>query len=402
MSIRRSILKRGLATILTLGLGFMPVSSAFADTTIGGTKWVDSLTFGGDLRLRHDWMVNTGGRPDRNRERFRFRFGAEAVIQDWMAAFRLGTSSYNSNNGTTSGSQVSGNQTMGGGFGQKPLWVDLAYVQYKAQENIKLIGGRMPNPFWQLYASDSMWDPDLNPEGYAQKYEWPTSDRLRLFANLAQLPVNEIGSNEEDPWVFGEQLGIKSTWFDETKVNLAIADYGFIHETTNTFGVPDPKYGNSIKVVGGNQVLSSPFNILQLTGELAFHAMSIPLSIQGDFVSNNQETTGKGRNGYQTGFIAGKASAAQTWELAYFYKYLGANATVSSFADDDFGNGGTNRAGHIFWVGYSPRDYVQFKVKYYITRVLDQTLSNTAWNPGFNSTYDKDLNRLFVDCSVKF
>jgi len=68
-------------------------------------------------------------------------------------------------------------------------------------------------------------------------------------------------------------------------------------------------------------------------------------------------------------------------------------------ADDDFGNGGTNRAGHIFWVAYSPRDYVQLKVKYYITRVLDQTLtSGGATFTGFNG----DTNRLFLDVLVKF
>src|SRR5205814_7746605 len=101
--------------------------------------------------------------------------------------------------------------------------------------------------------------------------------------------------------------------------------------------------GNDISTGAAGQpaagTLLTPFNILQLTGELAFHAGPIPLSLQGDYVSNTQESRQHGRNGYQTGFIAGKASAARTWEGAYFFKYLEQNATEADLADDDFGHG---------------------------------------------------------------
>ena len=390
-------LKRAGGVLAILWLGIAPLSSVFADTSVEGQKWVDSLKFGGDLRLRGDGLLNSGGKSDRSRERFRLRFGAEFTTQDLLAALRFASGS---------GSQLSANQTEGAAFGQKPLWIDLAYLQYKPQEYVKLVGGRMPNAFWQLYASDSMWDPDLNPEGTAEKVEIPADERLKVFANFAQMPISEVKGNESDPWMFGEQVGAKATLFEETRLTMAIADYGFMNETKSPlFGsviaadaTNGHSFGNSRTAAGDAGILTSPFNILQFTSELAFHAGPVPLSLQGDFVTNTRENLGRGRNGYQTGFIAGKASAAHTWEGAYFYKYLQDNATIADFADDDFGNGGTNRAGHIFWVAYSPRDYVQFKLKYYITRVLNQALTEVQKDP----VYDGDINRVFVDVMVKF
>lgn len=395
-----SIKKRGIAAVIALFLAIGYTAPSFADTTIGGNNWVDSIKFGGDLRLRHDTLQEMGGQTDRNRERFRLRFGTEVTIQDWMAKIQFAS-------GT--GSQLSANQTESGQFSQKALWIDEAYLQWKATPNLKLLGGRMANPFYQLYASDCMWDPDLKPEGYAQKVDLPVGERLGLFANMAQMPTTDAftsagsATSDKNVWIFGEQIGARTILFEETKLTMAIADYGFMNETTNPMGGISLNPGNSISATG---LLLTPFNIVEFTNELAFHAGPVPLSLQGEFVTNTQYQRGAGtaalrggRNGYQTGVIAGKAAAKGTWEGAYFYKYLEQNATVANLADDDFGNGGTNRAGHIFWIAYAPRDFVQIKLKYYITRVIDQTLTTAGASfTGQNG----DTNRLLLDVMLKF
>jgi hypothetical protein len=396
---KTNAVKRGIAVLAAVWMAVGTVTPSFADVTLGGSSWLDSLKFGGDLRLRHDTLQEMGGPTDRNRERFRLRFGLTATVQDLTAVFRMAS-------GT--GSQLSANQTESGEFSQKALWIDQAYLAWKAQEHITLEGGKMQNPFWTLYASDCMWDPDLNPEGYAQKFDLPMGDRLGLFANTSQLITTDAftsggsATSDKNVWIFGEQIGAKATLFEETKWTAALANYAFINERTNPMGGTS-NFGNSITAGG---TLLTPFNILELTNELALHAGPVPLSLQVELVTNTQYQNGAGgaalnggRNGYQVGGIAGKASAANTWEGAYFYKYLEQNATVANLADDDFGNGGTNRAGHIFWVAYSPRDYVQLKLKYYITRVLDQTLtSGGATFTGVNG----DTNRLMFDVLVKF
>src|SRR5262249_14494812 len=133
------------------------------------------------------------------------------------------------------GEQVSTNQTFGNAYGEKSVFIDQAYISWKAHEYVKVTGGRMPNPFWRTYSSDVMWDADINPEGYAEKVEIPTGDRLSLFVNLAQLPINEISGSNGDPWVFGNQIGAGVKITDDVHVKLAVADYMFINERKNVF-----------------------------------------------------------------------------------------------------------------------------------------------------------------------
>ena len=86
------------------------------------------------------------------------------------------------------------------------------------------------------------------------------------------------------------------------------------------------------------------------------------------------------------------AKAKGTWELAYFKKYAETDSTVADVADSDFGDGGTNRKGHIVWLAYAPTDWMQLKAKAFFTDTIDRQFS-----PG-----DKAVNRLIMDVVVKF
>src|SRR3954471_17802722 len=112
---------------------------ARADAAFAGERWVDTIKFNGDLRIRHEDFFNKGvNAVDRHRERFRMRFGVTGTIQDFTAGMRFAS-------GT--GEQVSTNQTFGNSWTQKGLFIDQAYIQWKAHEYIRVTGGRMPNPF---------------------------------------------------------------------------------------------------------------------------------------------------------------------------------------------------------------------------------------------------------------
>src|SRR5260221_556054 len=116
MNIMRNKDRRWIPVVVALAVTLSPMRSAFA-AAAEGPGFVDSLKFGGDIRARHDTLMQPGGSTDRNRERFRVRYGVEAVIQDFTVYFRMAS-------GT--GSQVSANQTESGGFSQKALWIDQA------------------------------------------------------------------------------------------------------------------------------------------------------------------------------------------------------------------------------------------------------------------------------------
>jgi hypothetical protein len=169
--------------------------------------------------------------------------------------------------------------------------------------------------------------------------------------------------------------------------------------------------------VAGSAQLASAFQILHFTSELATHVGPLPLSLQGDFIRNLaggnnvlglQNANGQ-VDGYQFGGIVGKAKAKGSWEVAYFRKWMQANATLSDWSDSDFGNGGTNRKGHIFWLAYAVRDYLTVQGKFFMTSKLNETLSSSApfnavaANP-FNSggVNKSDINRFQLDVVLKF
>jgi hypothetical protein len=385
------------------------VSKASADTLFQGEKFTDIVKFNGDMRLRHEFFKYTqAGVADQNRERFRFRFGATATMQDFIVGFRLASGA---------GQAVSTNQTETGAFSQKPIWIDQAYITWKALAtesfNAKVTGGKMQNPFFANYSSDIVWDPDINPEGYAQQLDYAATDRIGLFANFAQLPLLDGGRTIADPWMFGNQIGARTKLTEDTKLTLAGNFYGFIREdAANLNPVQAPfatapnanQQGNAR--VGATQQLATELRLLHFAGELASHVGSLPVSLQGDLVHNTQDTQKAGATGYQTGLVVGQAKVAKTWEAAYFYKYTGFNSTYADIADSDWGNGGLNRKGHIFWIAYAPRDFVQIKAKYYVTDVINPFIGTDGLSHATiqsnNTGSNGSLNRFQLDVVVKF
>jgi hypothetical protein len=358
-------MKRGIALLAAGWLGMLPLSSAFA-TDVSYGSWLDSVKWGGDLRLRHDSIFNTSNTSNRDRERYRLRYGFTAVSGDITTLFRMSTSA--------GGDGLSANQTEDTSFSRKNLNVDLAELKYKPFDILQVEGGKMENPFWSGWSSSLMWDPDLNPEGYAQEINLPVGP-VGLFATLGQLSINEAsGNHNANPWMFAERLGANVPIFDDMKGTLSATDYGFTHERIDAFG-GDLKQGNTRTSAG---ILTSSFNILQLDGKLKLRAGDLPITLEGGFVRNTQESVNKGRDGNILGLTLGNASKAHTWEVAYYYKRLGANAVISDFVDDDFGYAGTNQGGHIMWVGYAPRENLLLKAMFYDTHILDTTLTTAA------------------------
>jgi hypothetical protein len=386
---------------VVLGSSPLLVKQSYADDTaqnISIAKFISALKISGDMRVRQEnFWKSANGQKDRSRQRFRFRLGIQPQIDDVTVGFRLAS-------GT--GEQISTNQSFDNLFSQKQIFIDQAYIQWKAFEWLKLTGGRMNNPFWRLYSSDLVWDDDVNPEGFAQQLEYKFHERLTGFVNLGQFALDEDSTDNRDQWMFGYQAGIQTKWFKETKWNLSAALYDLDNERVSTFDQNTANEGNSRVLGSGISTVTANFTMLHLSNEFKTKVGPLPISLQADYVvniaDNGQDTIFHGTRvvgssstekvGYQIGGIIGKASAANTWEAAYFFKWLETNASVADLADADFGDGGTNRRGHIFWVAYNPREYLQLKAKMFVTEVLRPNLA-----PG-----PDHINRLQIDLSVKF
>ncbi|WDT74006.1 MAG: putative porin [Candidatus Manganitrophus sp.] len=347
-------------------------------------KWVDRLTFAGDLRLRHDSTLRDAPDNDRHRQRLRLRLGSTLKIDHFLVGVQLASGD---------GSQTSNNQSFDSLFSQKPIWIRMAYLQWKAAPWLALTGGKMPNPFFRV--TELVWDDDLAPEGFAENLTFKMTDTVVLFVNAGQLVLDEDSTDNNDQWLFAEQVGAQVGLGKDTAVTLAGAFYNFKNATEGSFGQVTVQDGNTrVPVATGTPtVLVNNYRVLNITAEFAVKVADLPLALHGDYIKNLADTTTDQDTGYQAGLQIGKASDPRTWEVAYFYRISETDATVADISDSDWGaNGGTNQRGHVAWIGYSPTKALQLKAKYVVTEVEDETLP-----PG-----EDDTKRLFLDVVVKF
>jgi hypothetical protein len=357
------------------------------------SKWVDRVMFAGDLRLRHEGVYSDPA-EDRHRQRFRIRLGPEIRIQDFTVGVRLAS-------GT--GDQVSTNQSFDNLSAKTPLQIDQAFLRWQGVSSrwVALTGGRMPNPFHRVYSSDVVWDDDFNPEGFAENFNVTFGSQWTAFLNLGQFVLDEDNGDKNDQWMYAQQLGLTMEPSKDTKATLAVAYYNSINVQDNNLGQNTVQPNNSrvpppvtTPPTAPTNTLVNDYNVLDVTAFLGFK-LWVPMAIMGDYVTNTADTVNAAGaetddSGYQAGLIVGKASDPQTWEAAYFYKVLGADATLSDIADSDFGSGGTDRQGHIGWVAYNPIKPLQFKVKFLRTEVKDKTAAKD------------DIDRVQMDASIKF
>lgn len=365
---------------------------------------VQSIKFGGDLRLRDDVSTKRGaGQNNRGRLRYRLRFGSEIELPDnFTAIIRLGS-------GT--GEQVSTNQSYDNLGAQKAIWIDLAGLRWKPAINddatTTLNAGRMINPLWRTYSSDVVWDDDFNPEGFGESVEWVFPDAgLSVFANGLQSVTDEDSNSGKNQWVFSQQLGVEKPLSLGSRLRIAGAYHKWSDENRSSFGQTTIQDGNR-RLTNGS--LAAKFGVGEVTGQLTSWIGKVPLNFQATLIRNlrqahNDYVQGPvGRDGYQAGVIVGAAKAKGSWEAGYFKKYSQIDATVADVSDSDFGDGGTNRVGHIAWIAYAPRDWMLLKVKGLVTDALDRIFPTVAGvTPTATTNLDKAINRLQVDMSIKF
>ncbi len=382
-------------------------------------KWIDRLTFYGDLRIRDEQFfddnnangANNGG-VDQNRQRFRVRLGTTLKMSDVTAGVRL-----DSGTGQATGT----NQTESALFTQKGIWLDLAYLSWQGSSTkwLKLTAGKMVNPFLVLYSGDVVWDADITPEGFAENVKGSPAEHVTLFLNAGQFSLSDLGTDNHDQWLFGEQVGVSVEPQSSLKATLAVADYDFVNVDHPNAGVSattscglgqNPIQQGNTRVacpVGlpGSTYLLNRYNVLDATALVEVKAGPIPVALMGDYVRNLADTNtaggvATGNEGYQIGAIVGKAAEAHTWEVAYFYKVVQTDATVADISDSDFGSGGTARRGHIVWGAYNLTKYFQMKVKYFMTKSTGPlATAQTGCSAG---TGCGDINRLQADLEVKF
>jgi hypothetical protein len=111
----------------------------------------------------------------------------------------------------------------------------------------------------------------------------------------------------------------------------------------------------------------------------------MPVSIFGNYVKNTVATTSED-TGWLIGGKLNKAKDPGSWQLAYNYRRVEADAVLGVFSDSDFIGGGTDGKGH------------EFEFKYQFTKRIQGALSYFLNERGD----DNDYRRLMADLVFKF
>jgi hypothetical protein len=350
-------------------------------------KWAQQISVSGDMRLRHEsfWRDTN---PDRHRERLRLRVGLKGNVSDQLeAGVRLATG--------TNLDPVSTNQSAQDIFDKKDFFVDQAYLKFTTKGlgpwetlvPVTVWGGKFENPFT---STSLVWDGDLTPEGAAASLT-PRWEPVDPFATVGLFPIDEINADAEDPLLLGSQAGLtwavakeaSEEWLKHLKVKTAIGYYDY-KNLESTLDNSSSNFGNTRRP--GGAMLLYDFDELDLLGEVSTMIMGKPVALWADYVKNT--AVAKSDEGFQLGAKIGKADRPLAWEAGYFWQRLEADAVVGQFTDSDFGEGGTNRDGHVFHATLGTLKSSTLGFKWFITEAI--------------SGPDSSIDRLQVDWMTKF
>ncbi len=376
-------------------------------------NWMKDLTFSGDFRLRyqHDsrgWQNDLPGqdrhRKDRNRARFRLRFG---LVKTWWdkqmeVGFRLASGS-NSDSDST-------NQTLTGAFSKKPVWIDLAYAKYQPKwaKGLTVMGGKLKNPI--RTKTMVMWDSDINPEGFALDYVAPFFGDFKPYAQAGYWLLRDSDRNGDDRqgdtsrdvtmWNFG--LGFDWAVAKDVKVSAGSTYYYFNHiNAIAPDGGPDGQWLNSS---GESDV---DYGVLELTAGVEWKMFSLPFKAWGTWVHNCDDTYPNyntnpdsdrhfknSNDAFGIGLKVGKNKKKGDWSASYTYIYEEMCSVPTlpggfGLGDSDFG--GPNRKGHVIGGNYNLDDFLTLGGKVFITDPIHSDGANWSTNEGNTVTVQVDM-----------
>jgi len=374
-----------------------------------GADWASRIKFKGDLRVRDEnietqRVVGTGSTAqvedaaNRNRMRFRLRFGAEGQVTDHSkVVFQLASGD---------GDPRSTNQTFTNIGSGKPIVIDLAYADWNFVNGGNMVLGKQKYPFWRP-AYSLFFDGDFNPEGGAIAY-----NRGMFFGSvygwwLQELYNSNPAGNNQDANIFGGQAGLKFPLFNgETRVALQYYDCGAC-QYNNPFWQPptgsQSAFGNTTITQGSGssavQVLKYDYDVVELAAEMGLTVFDLPFVFWADYAQNVADDV-EYDTAWNVGMALGKASNKGTWEAAILYQEMDKDALFAQMIDSDFGNGSTDHDGWGLRAGYAPAKNIVLNATYFMNN-LNKDVAPVS-GPGYEVGKDLNYDRLQLDVNYKF
>lgn len=397
----------------------------------GMPEWVTALKFSGDFRGRFnmDSAANEAAMA-RNRWRYRARFGFVATLKDdFEVGLRLASGDVDSGS-TVGSSPLSSYQTFQNNASKKGVLLDQAYARWTPLHTEDWKGGvafgKQPDPFVFSEVGLGM-DPDYTPEGVALPLDYRLNADHSLRWVNGFFVLDELAASSNDPFLLGSQVRLESKWSRRVSTSVGVMFFSFANvDKLSNGAMPNANVGNwRIIPTGTNETDAVPqfkFNPILADASVTYlfdHAPlqsgPFPVRLVGSYMNNPAAPSSADNYAWTGGIMLGKAGKRGTWELAYEYKWLGANAIWEEVADDDFGGywsttagrdfgnkgaagffTGTNVRGHILRLSYSTTDALMLSVRWYHTELIREPLPP----PGADA--NSQMTRVMLDADLKF
>ena len=334
------------------------------------STWANSIEFKGDIRPRYE-LIQEEGKEDRERARFRIRFGLTANVNENVdVTIQLATGGDN---------PVSANQSFDDGFSNKDIGVHLAYADWSPKDNLHVYVGKMKNPLHRAGGHALIWDGDLNPEGIALNYKSGA-----FFGTIGGFTVEER-SDADDSLLLALQGGVSYEVGDN---NELIGGIGYM-DYSNTVG-NKPFYngkgkGNSVDIDGN---LINEYSQIEMFAEYKTRLGNYPFALFANYVENTK--VDDYATGYAVGAKIGKAGKPGTWEGSVAYQELEADAVIATFTDSDWRGGGTDATGFTIKGKYVLADSWNLGVSVFLNAIEKA------------AAMQRDYKRLQIDLEFKF
>lgn len=365
-------------------------------------EWINRIKISGDLRLRYEGLYNREQRqadntldalPTRDRYRARARLFFDGDISDEISThFMICTNQDGNQEATTT------NQSFNDDFSDKSIYLHRAYATYKPNwlKGFEVTGGKFKNTFLH---TDIMWDPDVNPEGIYERYQYAGLENFRPFIHLGQMAVNEENTQADDANLLVSQLGFD--WkIGPVSWTLAGSYYnwGNLHNSEFLHLADYKGGGGNTFEKDDNGVLQYryDYNLWEAISTVKFNVGSIPVKLIFDYIVNTaDDVPGKQDTAYFAGFQLGNTKKQADWSLFYKYAGIEKDSLIGSMNDQDFY--GANRKGHKISFRYMLFDRLRFGTCYFYTDpITDWDTTSVTFNNNRNREHEERLQTELV------
>jgi len=393
-------------------------NSAFRAKT-GMPQWVTGLKFSGDFRGRFDGIYgNNDALPNRDRLRYRLRFGITAMLMDnFEIGFRLNSGEPVNGFG---GNPISSNTTMADNGSKKLIGVGLAYAKWTPLDTADWNGaftvGKMENPL--AFPTAMMFGKDYAPEGLAAQLAYKLNAHHTLKFNAAAFVLDELAASGKDPYLGAAQLRLDSAWNNKISSSIGVTALGIANKDgLVNDGLPNVNRGNTRNASGAPTHSFNPVHADATVTYTLDHVLGFPgkfpVSVGGEYL-NNPAAPDKNQ-AWSAGFCLGKSGKKGQWDLSYRWMELEADSWFEEVVDVDFAGyyqaqqansgftstsnpagsgytGGTNIRGHILKLDYSPTDALTFSATWFLTELINESPAGSK----------SGANRIQIDGMWKF